>query len=187
MGAGADGDHAQRSWYDQRRDGRNGRQACRYRARGGHRSRGRWSGDRRSAAAGFFGGTVVGAGNAYGASLSVQSRYDIGYMQCMYARGNRIPVSVARQPPNVPPAPPPPPAPLPPGVPPPPAGPPAATPWACALGCCRRRIERLRFGRYHPWYSAAARGLRPKRAWRRKRGRWWRSSPPEQPPAPRSQ
>jgi hypothetical protein len=78
------------------------------------------------AATGLFGGTAVGAGNAYGASFAVQSRYDIAYMQCMYAKGNQIPVSVARQP--VPPAPPPPPPPLPPGVPPPPAGPPPPPP-----------------------------------------------------------
>ena len=81
------------------------------------------------AATGLFGGTAIGAGNAYGASFAVQSRYDIGYMQCMYAKGNQIPVSVAaRQPANVPPAPPPPPAPLPPGVPPPPAGQPPPPP-----------------------------------------------------------
>src|SRR5215475_4301830 len=83
------------------------------------------------AATGLFGGTAIGAGNAYGASFAVQSRYDIGYMQCMYAKGNQIPVSVARQP--VPPAPPPPPAPpLPPGVPPPPAGQPPPPPPAPA-------------------------------------------------------
>jgi len=66
------------------------------------------------AATGLFGGTAVGAGNAYGASLSVQSRYDIAYMQCMYAKGNQIPVAVARRPAP----PPPPPAPPPSGVPP---------------------------------------------------------------------
>src|SRR5262249_16012437 len=83
------------------------------------------------AATGLFGGTAVGAGNAYGASFAVQRRYDIGYMQCMYAKGNQIPISVARQP--VPPAPPPPPAPpLPPGVPPPPAGQPPPPPPAPA-------------------------------------------------------
>ena len=80
------------------------------------------------AATGLFGGTAIGAGNAYGAGLSVQRRYDIAYMQCMYAKGNQIPVSLARRPANVPPAPPPPPAPLPPGVPPPPAGQPPPPP-----------------------------------------------------------
>src|SRR5262249_34062600 len=61
------------------------------------------------AATGLFGGTAVGAGNAYGAGLSVQSRYDIAYMQCMYAKGNQIPVAAARrpEPPPPPPAPPP--------------------------------------------------------------------------------
>src|SRR5262245_15594528 len=66
------------------------------------------------AATGLFGGTAVGAGNAFGARLSVQSRYDIAYRQCMYAKGNQIPVAVARRPAP----PPPPPAPPPSGVPP---------------------------------------------------------------------
>src|SRR5215467_8679387 len=79
------------------------------------------------AATGLFGGTAIGAGNAYGAALSVQSRYDIAYMQCMYAKGNQIPVSVARRQ-AMPLAPPPPPPPLPPGVPPPPAGVPPPPP-----------------------------------------------------------
>jgi len=79
------------------------------------------------AATGLFGGTAIGVGNAYGAALSVQSRYDIAYMQCMYAKGNQIPVSVARRP-AMPLAPPPPPPPLPPGVPPPPAGVPPPPP-----------------------------------------------------------
>src|SRR5215510_10648820 len=79
------------------------------------------------AATGLFGGAAIGVGNAYGAALSVQSRYDIAYMQCMYAKGNQIPASVAWQP--VPPVhPPPPPPPLPPGVPPPPAGVPPPPP-----------------------------------------------------------
>jgi len=78
------------------------------------------------AGAGLLGGTVVGAGNAYGASLTVQRRYDIAYMQCMYAKGNQIPVSRARQPAYTSAAPPPPPPP--PGVPPPPTGPPPPPP-----------------------------------------------------------
>src|SRR6266851_2742812 len=44
------------------------------------------------AGVGLLGGTAVGAGNAYGAGSSVQRRYDIAYMQCMYAKGNQIPV-----------------------------------------------------------------------------------------------
>ena len=70
------------------------------------------------AGAGLFGGTAVGVGNAYGAGLSVQSRYDIAYMQCMYAKGNQIPVSAAQHSANTSPPPPPPPPPA--GSPPPP-------------------------------------------------------------------
>ena len=78
------------------------------------------------AGAGLLGGTAVGAGNAYGAGLSVQRRYDIAYMQCMYAKGNQIPISRAPQPAYTSVAPPPPPPP--PGVPPPPTGPPPPPP-----------------------------------------------------------
>jgi len=78
------------------------------------------------AGAGLLGGTAVGTGNAYGASLTVQRRYDIAYMQCMYAKGNQIPVSRPQQPAYTSAAPPPPPPP--PGVPPPPAGPPPPPP-----------------------------------------------------------
>jgi len=75
---------------------------------------------------GLLGGTAVGAGNAERAGWSVQRRYDNAYMQCMYAKGNQIPIpSGMRRPPpawNQPPAPrsdiPPPP----PGSPPPPPG-----------------------------------------------------------------
>ena len=75
------------------------------------------------AGAGLLGGTAVGAGNAYGSSLSVQRRYDIAYMQCMYAKGNQVPVSRAWQPAYTSAAPPPPPPP-----PPPPTGSPPPTP-----------------------------------------------------------
>src|SRR6266480_14101 len=44
------------------------------------------------AGAGLLGGTAVGASNAWGAEASVQHRYDMTYMQCMYAKGNQIPV-----------------------------------------------------------------------------------------------
>jgi hypothetical protein len=82
------------------------------------------------AGAGLLGGTAVGAGNAYGASYSVQRRYDIAYMQCMYAKGNQIPASGGRQPAytSTPAPPPPPPPPPPPGVPPPPTGSPPPPP-----------------------------------------------------------
>ena len=78
------------------------------------------------AGAGLFGGTAVGVGNAYGAGYSVQRRYDIAYMQCMYAKGNQIPVSGSRQPAYTSAAPPPPPPP--PGAPPPPSGSPPPPP-----------------------------------------------------------
>src|SRR5919201_4199505 len=45
------------------------------------------------AGAGLLGGTAVGAGNASTAYRSVQRRYDASYMQCMYAKGNQIPVA----------------------------------------------------------------------------------------------
>jgi len=80
------------------------------------------------AGAGLFGGTAVGAGNAYGSSISVQGHYDIGYVQCMYAKGNQIPVSRGSQPAYTSAAPPPPPPQRPPDVPPPPAGTPPPPP-----------------------------------------------------------
>jgi len=93
------------------------------------------------AGAGLFGGTAVGASNAYAASGVVQQRYDHAYVQCMYAKGNRVPVasrhapaSAYRTPPPAyrapapPPAPPPPPAENQMDVPPPPVGAPPAPP-----------------------------------------------------------
>jgi hypothetical protein len=86
------------------------------------------------AGTGLLGGTAVGAGRAEGAQTSVQRRYDISYMQCMYAKGNQIPVARGSQPAyTAPPAqqtPPPPPPPPPPNVPPPPAGTPPPPPPA---------------------------------------------------------
>ncbi len=41
---------------------------------------------------GLLGGTAVGADSAASAQWSVQRRYDIAYMQCMYASGNQIPM-----------------------------------------------------------------------------------------------
>jgi hypothetical protein len=78
------------------------------------------------AGAGLLGGTAVGAGNAYGSGVSVQRRYDIAYMQCMYAKGNQVPVPRGSQPAYTSAAAPPPPPP--PGVPPPPAGTPPPPP-----------------------------------------------------------
>ena len=94
------------------------------------------------AGVGLVTGALVGQGYAGGAYYAVQQRYDYAYQQCMYAKGNKIPVAGYRSqsytergpvtatyppPPNAPPPPqrntPPPP---PPGAPPPP--PPDAPP-----------------------------------------------------------
>ena len=80
------------------------------------------------AGGGLLGGTAIGAGNAYDAGSSVQRRYDMTYMQCMYAKGNQIPVgrgSTSYSSPQAAPPPPPPNLPPPPGrtPPPPPPGP----------------------------------------------------------------
>jgi hypothetical protein len=89
------------------------------------------------AGAGLLGGTAIGAGYGDTAVRSVQRRYDVAYMQCMYAKGNQIPVSrgavpyTSPQRVSTPPPPPPPPAtppPLPSNVPPPPAGAPPPPP-----------------------------------------------------------
>jgi uncharacterized protein YcfJ len=44
------------------------------------------------AGVGLTGGSIGGAVAAERSSNTVQRRYDIAYMQCMYAKGNRIPV-----------------------------------------------------------------------------------------------
>jgi hypothetical protein len=84
------------------------------------------------AGVGLLGGTVAGASRAEASGYSVQERYDMTYMQCMYAKGNQIPVDRGSEPAYTSPPPPPPPppaaAPLPPGIPPPPAGAPPPPP-----------------------------------------------------------
>jgi len=86
---------------------------------------------------GLLGGTAVGAGQAEGAYHSVQQRYNMAFMQCMYAKGNQIPVargsvapgySSTATPPPPPPPRPPATVPLRPNVPPPPAGTPPPPP-----------------------------------------------------------
>jgi hypothetical protein len=83
------------------------------------------------AGVGLVGGTATGASAATQTTGSLQRRYDAAYMQCMYSKGNQIPVargsypSYSSQPSGTPPPPPPPPAPAgvpapPPGTPPPP-------------------------------------------------------------------
>lgn len=68
------------------------------------------------AGAGLLIGALAGTGAAHSSAYSVQRRYDIGYTQCMYAKGHRVPVSrrfSASNPPAAyaPPYPPPPPSP----------------------------------------------------------------------------
>lgn len=54
-----------------------------------------------SAAAGWGAGTglligsTVGGGNSQAASYSLQQRFDIAYMQCMYQRGNQVPGQIS--------------------------------------------------------------------------------------------
>lgn len=45
------------------------------------------------AATGLAVGATAGAGNSHYAGRTAQQRYDFSYQQCMYARGNRIPVA----------------------------------------------------------------------------------------------
>ena len=75
------------------------------------------------AALGTATGAMVGSGSAAQGTYTVQRRYDNAFTQCMYAKGNKVPMAVAprttrassyRQ--ATPPPPPPPPA----GTPPPP-------------------------------------------------------------------
>lgn len=70
-------------------------------------------------------GALAGTGTAEGSTYSLQRRYDIAYIQCMYAKGHKVPVSGNLMSTNPSPATPytPPP---PPGSPPPP--PPGAAP-----------------------------------------------------------
>ncbi|WP_431826047.1 hypothetical protein [Burkholderia sp. F1] len=44
------------------------------------------------AGAGLLAGSALGAGNAQYSGHAVQRRYDIAYVQCMYASGHRVPV-----------------------------------------------------------------------------------------------
>lgn len=43
------------------------------------------------AAAGTLLGTGVGSGNNAWTQMSLQQRYNVAYMQCMYAKGNQVP------------------------------------------------------------------------------------------------
>jgi len=86
------------------------------------------------AGVGLVGGTAAGAANASGAHVSVQRRYDMAYIQCMYAKGNQVPISGSLRTPSMSAGPPPPPPPAgsapppPPSLSPPPPPPPAGSP-----------------------------------------------------------
>ena len=54
---------------------------------GGHRGAGTGAG------AGLAVGALAGTGAAQGSARTLQQRYDAGYVQCMYAKGHRVPVS----------------------------------------------------------------------------------------------
>ena len=80
------------------------------------------------AGTGLLAGSMVGTGYAGNSRYATQQRYDVAYIQCMYAKGHQVPVSghisnvAPRQPVspavNIPPPPP--------GAPPPPPPPPGA-------------------------------------------------------------
>jgi hypothetical protein len=44
------------------------------------------------AGTGLAAGGLVGTGTAASSASEAQERYDVGYIQCMYAKGNRVPV-----------------------------------------------------------------------------------------------
>jgi hypothetical protein len=45
------------------------------------------------AGTGLVGGSIVGTGAASGSMYEVQQRFDVAYIQCMYAKGHQVPVS----------------------------------------------------------------------------------------------
>ena len=54
---------------------------------GGHQGAGTGAG------AGLLVGSLAGSGAAQGSAHNLQQRYDASYVQCMYAKGHRVPVS----------------------------------------------------------------------------------------------
>jgi len=71
------------------------------------------------AATGLFVGSLIGIDEAHASSYSAQRRYDNAYVQCMYAKGHRVPVSGHIEQQRLRHQPPPPPAYYPPPPPPP--------------------------------------------------------------------
>ena len=45
------------------------------------------------AGTGLVGGSIVGTGAASGSMYELQQRFDVAYIQCMYAKGHQVPVS----------------------------------------------------------------------------------------------
>jgi hypothetical protein len=81
------------------------------------------------AGSGLLLGSAAGSGAYEGSGYALQNRYDITYIQCMYAKGHQVPVSAAsRYQPPPPPAPPGAKPPLPPLGAQPPLPPPGAQP-----------------------------------------------------------
>jgi len=74
------------------------------------------------AGVGLAAGALAGTDASSRSGYSLQQRYDIGYQQCMYAKGHQIPMAASRYTPRRAPAPQvaPPPPPPPAGTPPPP-------------------------------------------------------------------
>lgn len=80
---------------------------------------------------GLITGLAVGAGAGENSAYSLQKRYDQAYVQCMYGKGHRVPVSgrlTSTRPSYIPPPPPPPPRPSSTPPPPPPGRPPPPPP-----------------------------------------------------------
>lgn len=75
------------------------------------------------AASGLLAGSAMGTGAAASSGYAAQQNYDAAYIQCMYAKGNRVPVygDISNTYPGPPPAPPQ-------NIPPPPPGPPPPPP-----------------------------------------------------------
>lgn len=74
------------------------------------------------AGGGLLAGTAVGAGSASASGTTAQGRYDMAYQQCMYAKGNQIPIARGSLSNYASPPPPPPPTAPAPVAPPPPPG-----------------------------------------------------------------
>ncbi len=80
------------------------------------------------AGVGLFGGSAIAADETQYGRWSIQRRYDVAYVQCMYAKGNQVPLPRGARPAAAYEAPPPPPRTSRSNLPPPPAGRPPLPP-----------------------------------------------------------